>query len=115
MDDIANFVPARLTAGLIWIAALLPGFNAARALRITLRDGRSQPSPNAGYPEAAVAGALGVELGGVNYYQGLPSVKAALGDAIFPLERSVFRRVRVLLYATEGLCVATILGCAAWQ
>ena len=114
IDDIANFIPSRLTAVLIWIAALLPGFNASRALRITLRDGGSQPSPNSGYPEAAFAGALGVQLGGVNYYQGVPSVKAVMGDAVVPLERSLFRRVRVLLYASEGLFVAAILGCVAW-
>jgi len=115
MDDVANFIPARLTAALIWIAALLPGFNAWRAFRVTLRDGGSQPSPNSGYPEAAVAGALGVQLGGLNYYEGKPSVKASLGDAVVPLERDVYRRVRVLLYASEGLSIVTILGCAGWR
>ncbi len=114
MDDIANFIPARLTALLIWIAALLPGFDARRAYRVTVRDGGGQPSPNSGYPEAAVAGALGVQLGGINFYGGKASRKAALGDAVFPLERGVFRRVRVLLYASEGLFIAGILGCAAW-
>jgi adenosylcobinamide-phosphate synthase len=114
MDDLANFIPARLAAVLVWIAALLPGFDAQRAVRVTLRDGGSQPSPNSGYPEAAVAGAMGVQLGGVNYYQGKPSLKATLGDAVRPLERGVFGRVRVLLYASEGLCVAAILGCVLW-
>jgi adenosylcobinamide-phosphate synthase len=115
IDDIANFIPARLTAMLIWIAALMPGFSARRAFRVTLRDGRSQPSPNAGYPEAAVAGALGVRLGGLNFYHGMPSRKAALGDATVPLERGVFGRVRVLLYTSEGLFIAGILGCVAWR
>lgn len=115
IDDLANFIPARVTAVLIWIAALLPGFDARRAFRMTLRDGGNQPSPNSGYPEAAVAGALGVKLGGLNYYGGVPSLKAGLGDAIVPLERGVFRRVRVLLYASEGLFVAAILGCVLWQ
>jgi len=114
IDDLANFVPARLTAVLIWIAALLPGLDARRAFSITLRDGGSQPSPNSGYPEAAVAGALGVQLGGVNFYQGRPSVKAAMGDPLRPLECGVFRRVRTLLYASEALSVAMILGCIAW-
>jgi adenosylcobinamide-phosphate synthase len=115
IDDVANFIPARITALLVWIAALLPGFNARRALRITVRDGGNQPSPNSGYPEAAVAGALGVRLGGVNYYQGRPRLKAPLGDALIPLERGIFPRVRILLYASEALCVATILGWAAWS
>lgn len=115
IDDLANFVPARITAVLVWMAALLPGFDARRAFRITLRDGRGQPSPNSGYPEAAVAGALGVQLGGLNFYQGQPSMKAHLGDAVRLLEPGVFRRVRVLLYASEGLFVAAVLGLMAWR
>lgn len=115
IDDAANFIPARITAVLIWIAALLPGFNAVRAFRVTLRDGGSQPSPNSGFPEAAVAGALGVQLGGVNFYQGKRSVKPALGDAVVALERGIFPRLRVLLYASEVLCVAAILGLTEWN
>ncbi len=115
LDDIANYIPARLTAVLVWIAALLPGFDAKRAVRITLRDGQSQPSPNSGYPEAAVAGAMGVQLGGTNFYQGKASTKAVMGDAVYPLVRGVFGKVRVLLYASEALCVLAIVGCAAWR
>jgi adenosylcobinamide-phosphate synthase len=115
IDDVVNYVPARLTAVLIWISALLPGFAARRSFRITLRDGRSQPSPNAGYPEAAVAGALGVRLGGLNSYQGVASQKAYLGDAVVPLDRSAFAKVRTLLYVSEGLCVVLILGCLLWR
>ena len=97
------------------MAALLPGFEAQRSFQITLRDGRSQPSPNAGYPEAAVAGALGVQLGGLNFYQGAPSRKPMLGDPVVPLKRGVFRRVRTLLYVSEALCVAAILGYLKWR
>ena len=114
LDDAANVIPARLTAVLIWIAALLPGFHARRSFQVTLRDGGSQPSPNSGYPEAAVAGALGVQLGGLNFYQGKPQPKALLGDSVVPLERARFQRLRVLLYASEGLCVIAILGCIKW-
>ncbi len=115
LDDLANLIPARLTAVLVWIAALLPGFDARRAIRITLRDGKSQPSPNSGYPEAAVAGAMGVQLGGMNFYNGKPSRKPVMGDAVNPLVRGVFSKVRVLLYASEALCVLAIAGCAAWR
>ncbi len=114
IDDLANFIPARVTALLIWVAALLPGFRAKLAYRVTFRDGGNQPSPNSGYPEAAMAGALGVQLGGLNYYQGRPSLKATLGNPVVPLERGIFPRVRVLLYATEVLFLAMILGCMAW-
>jgi adenosylcobinamide-phosphate synthase len=114
MDDLANFIPARITAVLICISALLPNFDARRAIRVTARDAARQPSPNAGYPEAAFAGALGVQLGGLNYYNGQPAPKPLLGDAIVPLECRVFPRVRTLLYASEGIFIAIILGCMRW-
>jgi adenosylcobinamide-phosphate synthase len=115
MDDVANFIPARVTAILVSISALLPGFDVRRAIRITARDARSQPSPNAGYPEAAFAGALGVQLGGLNYYQGVAQLKPSLGDAIVPLDCRVFPRVRNLLYASEAIFVAIILECMKWR
>ncbi len=115
MDDVANYIPARLTALLVWVLALLPGFDARRAFRITVRDGASQPSPNSGYPEAAVAGALGVQLGGLNFYKGVASRKPFLGDAVAPLQCGVFPRVRVLLYATEACFIGLMLvGVMAW-
>jgi adenosylcobinamide-phosphate synthase len=107
-DDVANFLPARLTAGIIWIVASLPGFRWIDSIRVTLRDGTSQPSPNAGFPEAAAAGALGVRLGGLNFYDGVPSRKPFLGDARRPLIIRDFWLVRLLLYATSMLAV--VLG-----
>jgi adenosylcobinamide-phosphate synthase len=115
IDDIANFVPARVTAALVWAAALLPSFSARRSLRVTFRDAARQPSPNSGFPEAAFAGALGVQLGGLNYYQGKPTYKAPLGDPLIPLERTQYGRTRVLLYAAEALFVIGILGWLRWR
>src|SRR3990172_3205083 len=60
MDDIANFTPARITALLMVIASFILRFNLSGSLKIIWRDSRNHPSPNAGYPEAAVAGALGL-------------------------------------------------------
>lgn len=102
-DDWANWIPARLTALLIWIVAALPGLSMRRSIRVTLRDGASQPSPNSGYPEAAVAGALGVRLGGLNYYRGVPSRKAHLGDAVHPLDWRVFPWVRFTIFGVSLL------------
>jgi adenosylcobinamide-phosphate synthase len=113
-DDMVNYLPSRLTAALVGIAAFLPGYDALRSFRVTWRDGASQPSPNSGYPEAAFAGAIGVQLGGVNFYQGKPSFKSTLGDPANPLTRDAYPRVRVLLYASEALFVAMILGCLRW-
>ena len=105
-DDWANLVPARLTALLIWICALAPGLRFEHAIRITFRDAAKQPSPNSGWPEAAMAGALGVQLGGVNYYQGRESIKQFLGDSIEPLSFDLYGKTRVILYAVALLAVA---------
>lgn len=105
-DDWANFIPARLTAVLISLCALLPRLRFRNSVLIAWRDARSQPSPNSGWPEAAMAGALGVRLGGVNHYKGRESVKAFLGDFIEPLSLAVYRRARVVLYGVAGLSVA---------
>ena len=84
LDDLANWIPARLTAWLIAVASGLVFFSAKAMKRsgvILLRDGHKHPSPNSGRPEAAMAGALGVQLGGVNYYGGRRAERPVLGDA----------------------------------
>lgn len=105
-DDWANLIPARLTALFISLCALLPRLRSRNSIFIAWRDGRSQPSPNSGWPEAAMAGALGVRLGGVNRYQGRETVKAFLGDVLEPLSLAVYRRARVVLYGVAGVSVA---------
>ncbi|MEX2263891.1 MAG: adenosylcobinamide-phosphate synthase CbiB [Bryobacteraceae bacterium] len=108
MDDLANLIPARLTAVLVWCCALLPGFDFRRSVGVTLRDARQQPSPNSGYPEAAFAGALGIRLGGVNSYGGVTSHKSFLGDPLRKLTRQLVPRVRFLLYAPALLSIAVL-------
>jgi adenosylcobinamide-phosphate synthase len=83
LDDVANLIPARLTAMAIAGAAIVSGHDGRHALTVWRRDGYKHPSPNAGQSEAAMAGALGVQLGGVSYYGGQPSSKPLLG-AEFP-------------------------------
>lgn len=71
LDDALDWIPARLTALLVWLAALvLPGAHAGAAVRTTLADARKHRSPHAGWPEAAAAGALGLALGGPRRYLG---------------------------------------------
>jgi adenosylcobinamide-phosphate synthase len=106
LDDVLNFVPARLTAVLVALAAMALRLNAGRAVATVWRDAKLQPSPNAGYPEAAVAGALGVQLGGLNFYGGQPSPKPLIGESLVPLSVQTCRRVRWLLYGTAALSVA---------
>lgn len=80
MDDVANFLPARLSWLLLSIAAWLCRLNPARAFRIGWRDRRNHSSPNCAWPEATVAGALGVRLGGPNDYFGQRVEKPWIGD-----------------------------------
>jgi len=84
LDDLANLVPARLTAGLV---ALASG-RARRTLRVAVRDGHRHPSPNSGYAEAAYAGALGLRLGGRNVYANRVEHRPELGDGRRRAERT---------------------------
>jgi adenosylcobinamide-phosphate synthase len=80
LDDLANFIPARITAFLIPVAAFLLGLNGGNSWRILLRDRKSHASPNSGHTESAVAGALEVQLGGSNIYFGKVVKKPTIGD-----------------------------------
>ncbi len=85
LDDVANYIPARLTAFLVPVAAFVLGLDYRESYRILRRDCRNHASPNSGYSEAAVAGALGVQLGGTNSYFGRPVVKPTIGDDDHPV------------------------------
>jgi adenosylcobinamide-phosphate synthase len=95
LDDLANWVPARLTALLTAGCAPLAGGSPRQAYEIMRRDGGAHPSPNAGRCEAAVAGALGVRLGGHNTYGGLPERRPDLGDGRPPGAADIRRAVRL--------------------
>jgi adenosylcobinamide-phosphate synthase len=112
IDDVANYLPARLTAPLIALAALLLRQRPANALRIVMRDRRRHVSPNAGYPEAAFAGALGIQLGGPSFYFGhdRPVDKPLIGDCLCQLKAIHIRKANVLMYVTTALAVVACLG-----
>lgn len=109
LDDVLNYIPARLSALITWIAAALLGMNFSHTVRVTFRDASSQPSPNSGWPEAAFAGALGIRLGGVNWYRGVQSRKPHLGDALRPLSTDEFARARRLLYCAGLIAAAGVM------
>ncbi|SFP17190.1 adenosylcobinamide-phosphate synthase [Geodermatophilus dictyosporus] len=94
-DDVANWLPARLTAALTVAGAPLAGGSAREALRVWRRDGAAHPSPNAGRCEAAAAGALGLRLGGRNVYGSRVEDRPALGDGRGPGSGDVARAVRL--------------------
>jgi adenosylcobinamide-phosphate synthase len=108
IDDLANYIPARCTAPLVCMAAWLLRLWPMLALRTLVRDGRKHASPNAGLTEAAMAGALGVELGGVNYYGGQPLERPTIGEAIVPLSARHIGLANILMFVTTGLFLA---GC----
>ena len=110
LDDAVNFIPARITAPLTAFAAALLGLRPAGAWRIFRRDGRNHPSPNSGLTEAAVAGALGVQLGGVNSYFGVASTRPHMGDPLCPLARVHILQTNRLMLLTSLLALAIFLG-----
>ncbi|MBI5571219.1 MAG: cobalamin biosynthesis protein CobD [Desulfomonile tiedjei] len=110
LDDLAAFVPSRLTAIFVPVAALILGLRPMSSVRIFLRDRNKHPSPNAGQSEAAVAGALGVQLGGTSFYEGVPSHKEYLGDPIEPLTAAQIRATNALMVTTGLLVLAALIG-----
>lgn len=118
LDDLANLVPARLSAGLAALAAPLVGGSPRAALRAVGRDAGQHPSPNAGPVEAAFAGALGRTLGGVNVYGGAVEDRGTLGDGPAPQPADIRRAVRLsaaVAAATVGTAVVgiAVVGVAA--
>jgi len=110
LDDVANLVPARLTAVLL---ATLGG--SGRGFRFILRFGNQHKSPNAGYPEAALAGVLNCRFGGPNYYHGELVPKPYIGDNARPIEPPEIERVARLNHAVCAVVVAGIMGLLWWR
>ena len=103
LDDFANFLPARLSGLLLVPVAALLGFDGRGAWRIFRRDRLAHASPNSAHTEAAVAGALGVQLGGVSSYFGVPVSKPSIGDAGRPVAG------RDILAANKLMVVGSLL------
>lgn len=100
-DDVLNFVPARLTGLLMCVVAPLIGLDGAGAWRIFCRDRKKHASPNSAHPEAACAGALGVQLAGPTSYFGVVHDKPTIGDDARPIEPADIVRSCRLLAATS--------------
>lgn len=110
LDDLANYLPARL-AGLFYIvlSPLTPG-GLKNTVRTILVDAQKHPSPNSGIPEAAVAGALGVQLGGTNYYRGEISCRPLLG---LELNKLTPHHIYKALNLTYGVTLLTVVAAVA--
>ena len=112
-DDVWNFIPARLTALMMCLCAFPLGLDGHAAFRVVKRDHANHLSPNCAWPEAAAAGALGVQLGGTHEYFGKTVVKPTIGDDTRPPEPDDIRRLNCLMFAAAGLTLALIAALAA--
>ncbi|MCQ1528190.1 adenosylcobinamide-phosphate synthase CbiB [Lutispora saccharofermentans] len=99
LDDIANFIPSRLTSIFMICGAFVLGLDYKNSHRIVKRDCRNHLSPNSGYPEAAAAGALGIMLGGANLYFGKLVVKPSIGDKLKDIDGEDIKKMISLMYA----------------
>ena len=112
-DDVFNYIPARITGILIVAAAVILRLDYAGAVRYISRDAAKHPSPNSGISEAGVAGALGVQLGGLNYYGGIASNRATMGEARQNLRARHIGEAAAIVQTVTLLFAAliTILAC----
>jgi adenosylcobinamide-phosphate synthase len=113
LDDAANFIPARLSGLIIVLSSFLLRKPWRSSLGILWRDRRKHESPNSAWPEAAMAGALGVQLGGLSYYSGQPSPKPLLGDRRKDIGRTDVREAWKILYLSS-LCMLLFSLLLVW-
>ena len=119
LDDVANFLPSRISAYLmIFACAYLPGtYNMMEAMRIYKRDRFNHSSPNSAQTESVCAGALGIQLAGNAYYFGKLVEKPYIGDPTRPIEMEDIRRANNLMFTSACLCliIGTIILIAIYM
>lgn len=111
LDDMANYIPARLSGFLIPIAVFLCDKDWRNSFATVVRDHSNHPSPNSGIPEAAIAGALGLRLGGLNYYQGMPSLRPSIGLGIKDFSREDIKEAnKIMIVSSILMVISGIIG-----
>ncbi|WP_434798449.1 adenosylcobinamide-phosphate synthase CbiB [Terrisporobacter vanillatitrophus] len=105
IDDIANYIPARLGVILLSLGSLFIGFNFKDALKIGIRDRKNHKSPNCAFSEGAVAGALGIQLGGTNVYFGQEVYKPTIGDKKREIEIEDIVRTNKIMYSSSIISI----------
>ena len=113
LDDVLNYIPARVSAILMIIASKLIGMDAKNAFKIFKRDRYNHASPNSAQTEAVMAGALDVQLAGDAYYFGKLHKKKTIGDPIRAVEADDIKKANKLLYATAILAIVVFLATKA--
>lgn len=112
LDDIANFIPARITGLLMVVAAFFLKFNSVEAWRILKRDRKQHTSPNAGVSEAACAGALMVRLGGLSMYNLKPVDKPYIGDDTVKINKKHIKDANKLMLGTAWSMIVVLKSLA---
>lgn len=100
VDDAFNFFPARITGILMCVSSFMK-FNVESGIRVMIRDRKKHKSPNSGYPEAAVAGLLGIQLGGNSYYHGELVKKPTIGDKFSLMDKKTIYDTIQIMYRSE--------------
>ena len=109
LDDVLNWIPARLCGALMCLCAGFCGLDGRNARRIMRRDHANHLSPNCAWSESAAAGALHVQLGGTHLYFGKPVEKPTIGDDDRPIEPGDILRANRLMYAASSV-MAIVAG-----
>lgn len=105
IDDVFNYIPARVTGALMCISSLFR-FDIINGFKIMIRDRRNHKSPNSAYPESAVAGLLNIQLGGSGYYFGQLVEKPTIGDGNRNINKEDIKNAIEIMYRTELLILA---------
>jgi adenosylcobinamide-phosphate synthase len=108
-DDVMNWIPSRLTGIIMLIGNPPESMGYRNAWKILFRDARKHPSPNSGWGEAAVAAILGIQLGGTNYYKGMVSNRAKMGEIIHPIQAEHIIKANTILSRTVLLFLFFLL------
>jgi adenosylcobinamide-phosphate synthase len=106
-DDVANLIPARIAGALLAVAG-------GRGFSVMVRDAPKHASPNAGWPEAAMAGALGIQLGGPAVYDGIPHMRPTFGQGEKPHAEDLARGMRIYLRACVLMALLIAATGAVW-
>ena len=114
MDDIWNWIPARLTGLIIIIASFILRLNWRDSWKIMRRDGQNHSSPNSGIPEAATAGTLAIQLGGRIQYFGEVSYKPTIGDRTKETDKEDVKKTWIIMFASS-LLMAFVCIIALWM
>ena len=113
-DDVMNYIPARITFLLFILTSFILRKDTKRAWYTTLRDASKHPSPNGGYAEAPIAGALRIRLGGNNVYGGIPHFRAYMGDPLVPLRGYHIMLTIGIMYVTTIIATILTTGVHYW-